>query len=162
MNTNRRLREEFSDCTKVLLVRFRDEDVAKFYDEWVRKIAHARLAEYIKCYSINQKYKRKKRVKGGQTLRDELYGAGKKCVRKAPRARLIHSPATHTALNGAATPNDVGIHTNSCNNSALALLNHIGLQGTGTVPTTPNNKKSSRSGRVCKPKKLRDFDYYLD
>lgn len=72
----------FVDCTDGLLDTVFLTNKKKFFDEWVRKLAHARLAEFVKCYTIQCKESNNKHVKGGQTLRDELYGATKRSSAK--------------------------------------------------------------------------------
>ena len=53
-------------------------EIKKFFTEWVRKMVHARLAEFVKCYTITCKESKGEHVKGGQTLRDKLYKFEKK------------------------------------------------------------------------------------
>ena len=41
-------------------------------------MVHARLGEFIKCYNIQQAAATQRRIKGGQSLRDELFSVTKK------------------------------------------------------------------------------------
>lgn len=55
-----------------------EREMKKFFDEWTRKMVHARLGEFIKCYNCHQAATVRKRTKGGQSLRDELFCATKR------------------------------------------------------------------------------------
>ena len=100
----------FNECAGELLANIdvQQESVRKFFDEWLRKMIHTRLAEFIKCYSINCKEAKGKHVKGGQTLRDELYSfvrkpgsikRGAKVSKKKAKTRVSES----SAFDGAST-----------------------------------------------------------
>ena len=70
--------ETFKEATKELLNDISPTEIKKFFTEWVRKMVHARLAEFEKCYTITCKESKGEHVKGGQTLRDNLYKFEKK------------------------------------------------------------------------------------
>ena len=71
--------ETFKEATKELLNDISPTEIKKFCTEWVRKMVHARLAEFEKCYAITCKESKGEHVKGWQTLRDNLYKFEKKC-----------------------------------------------------------------------------------
>ena len=74
----------FQQCSSSLLNTCGIDDciIKKFVHVWTRKMVHARLGEFIKYYNIQQAAATQRRIKGDQSLRDELFSVTKKRKKK--------------------------------------------------------------------------------
>ena len=125
---SKELWREFCHISKPLLDDIDPNEIRTFYDEWVRKIIHARLAEFIKCYTISLKESKSQHVKGGQTLRDELY-----CLTKRKKNNSVEEDVIATAC-------EPTVHT-----SRSQLLSQSQCKKVGTAETKAKKKRKLKT-----------------
>lgn len=163
---SRQIWEEFQKCSEGLLTSCGLEEsvIKKFVHIWTRKMVHARLGEFIKCYNIQQAAAVRKRVKGGQSLRDELFCVTKKAKQpargkvgrvEAASSKKLNNNVAHKEqplLGVCATIKKKKVIAKSKTTESTEGANN---STTSNTESTPTSRKKSR--RLCKSKK---FDIY--
>lgn len=138
---------EFKRCSEDLMKNCAcsEKEVKNFFDEWTRKMVHARLGEFIKCYNMQQATVVRKRVKGGQSLRDELF-----CATKKRKVKLVKKK-------------DIVTKTGTNVNTISVVQRSAAAQSRLTKPVNNNTGLGltpvRKSKRTCKSRKLDLYEY---
>jgi hypothetical protein len=121
-----------------------ESEVKKFCFEWTQKMIHARLGEFIKCHNMHQAEVAHKRIKGGQSLRDELF-----CVTKPTKMVTDDNVGEHLKNVTSKKSNSTFVSKTTKSQQEVKPSNSIPSCSVSNSVQTP-----SRKNRFCKSKKL--------
>lgn len=133
---------EFNRCSKDLTINceLSETDVKNFFCEWTRKMVHARLGEFLKCYNMQQATAVRKRIKGGQSLRDELF-----CATKKRKTKLVKNK---NAVTKTPTKKD-GVHVELKSTAGQSrVTEQVSNQSGQTLATKVNRLQKSKAAET--------------